>query len=167
MHSLLLALVAAAGLAPGTAAPDVSAPNQDGKLVKISELKGKPVLVYFYPKDDTPGCTKEACTLRDDYSKFQKAGAVILGVSRQDAKSHQEFKAKYHLPFDLLIDADGKFAAAFGVDTMPVVGFHKRQSVLLDAQGKVLKFFPDVDPASHSAEVLALLQKQAQPAAQK
>src|SRR3954465_10532303 len=123
MTSLLLALVAPAGPAPGTQAPDVSAPNQDGKVVKLSALRGRPVLLYFYPKDDTPGCTKEACSLRDDFARFQKAGAVILGVSRQDAASHQAFKAKYHLPFDLLVDADGSFAQALGVQTMPIVGY--------------------------------------------
>jgi peroxiredoxin Q/BCP len=159
MHTLLLSLVAAAGLAPGTAVPDVSAPNQDGKVIKLSDYRGKPVLLYFYPKDDTPGCTKEACSLRDDYAKFQAAGVVILGVSRQDAESHKAFRAKYHLPFDLLVDADGKFAEALRVETMPVVGFHKRQSLLIDPEGKIAKFFPDVDPTTHSAEVLQLLAK--------
>ena len=153
--ALLLSLLA--GLPVGTAVPDVSAPNQDGKVIRIADLKGKPVLVYFYPKDDTPGCTKEACTLRDDYAHFTQAGAVILGVSRQDAESHKAFRAKYHIPFDLLTDKDGDFAKAFGVETMAIIGFHKRQSVLIGADGKVLKFFPDVDPATHSAEVLELL----------
>src|SRR6478672_4717328 len=126
MLKLIALLALTAGLPAGSPAPDVAAPNQDGKLVKLSELKGKPVLLYFYPKDDTPGCTKEACSLRDDYSRFQKAGAVILGVSRQDAESHKAFRAKYHLPFDLLTDKDGSFAKAFGAETMPVVGYHKR-----------------------------------------
>src|ERR1700678_2416686 len=96
--ALLLAVLA--GLPVGTLAPDVSAPNQDGKLIKLSDFRGKPVLLYFYPQDDTPGCTKDACTLRDDCSRFTKAGAVILGVSRQDADSHKAFRAKYHIPFD-------------------------------------------------------------------
>ena len=159
MTALLLALVAAAGLAPGTAAPQFTAQNQDGKTVKLSDFSGKPVLIYFYPKDDTPGCTKEACSLRNDYAKFEKAGAVILGVSKQDAKSHRAFKAKYHLPFDLIADTDGKLAEAFKVEHYPIVGIFKRQSVLLDGQGKVVKFFDDVDPATHAAQVLALLQK--------
>jgi thioredoxin-dependent peroxiredoxin len=157
MTALLLALVAAAGLPAGTPVPNVAAPNQDGKQVRISDFKGKPVLLYFYPKDDTSGCTKEACTIRDDYRKFQKAGAVVLGVSRQDAKSHQDFRAKYHLPFDLLVDSDGSFAKAFGVDSYPVVGYFKRQSLLIGPDGKVVRFFDAVDPAKHSAEVLALL----------
>jgi peroxiredoxin Q/BCP len=161
--ALLLALLS--GLPVGTPAPDVAAPNQDGKLIRISDFKGKPVLVYFYPKDDTPGCTKEACTLRDDYARFTKAGAVILGVSRQDAESHKAFRAKYHIPFDLLTDKDGDFAKAFGVETMAIIGLHKRQSVLIGADGKVLKFFTDVDPEAHSAEVLKLLGAAAAPAA--
>lgn len=160
MNSLLLALVAAAGLAAGTPAPDVSAKNQDGKVVRIAELKGKPVLIYFYPKDDTPGCTKEACALRDTYKRFEKAGAVILGVSRQDAESHKAFRAKYHLPFDLLSDPDGTFADAFHAEHMAVVGLNKRQSVLLGKDGRVVKFFEEVDPEKHAAEVLALLEQQ-------
>jgi peroxiredoxin Q/BCP len=155
--SLLAFLVGAAGLAAGTPAPDVSAQNQDGKIVRIAELKGRPVLVYFYPKDDTPGCTKEACSLRDSYGRYQALGAIVLGVSRQDAASHRAFREKYHLPFDLLVDEDGSFAKAFGVETMPIVGFHKRQSVLIGSDGKVLRFFESVDPATHSAEVLSAL----------
>jgi peroxiredoxin Q/BCP len=157
MIKTLLATLLAAGIAPGTAIPEVSAPNQDGKVVKLSDFKGKPVLLYFYPKDDTPGCTKEACHLRDDYTRFQKAGAVVLGISKQDAASHKAFREKYHLPFDLLTD-DGSVAKAFGVETIPVVGYHQRQSILIGADGKVIKFFDNVDPEAHSAEVLKLLE---------
>lgn len=142
------------GLSPGHAVPDFTAKNQDGKEIRLSDFKGKPVLIYFYPKDDTPGCTQEACTLRDDYSQFQKQGAVILGVSRQDEKSHQEFKKKYHLPFDLLVDPDGKIAESLGVGTMPIIGFHKRQSLLIGPDGKLSKFYSDVDPREHSRKVL-------------
>ena len=142
------------GLAPGEKAPDFSAPNQDGKAIKLSSFKGKPVLLYFYPKDDTPGCTKEACTLRDEFAKFKKQGAVVLGVSRQDAKSHSAFKNKYHLPFDLLVDQNGDIAKAYGVHMMPVVGLHQRESVLLDKNQNVIRFYPDVNPAEHANEVL-------------
>jgi peroxiredoxin Q/BCP len=147
------------GLPIGTQAPNVSAKNQDGKEVKISDLKGKPALIYFYPKDDTPGCTREACTLRDDYGKYQALGAVILGVSRQKSESHRAFRDKYQLPFDLLVDEDGSFAKAFGVPTVPIIGLHKRQSVLLDRQGRVVNFYDQVDPQAHSAEVLQALQQ--------
>jgi thioredoxin-dependent peroxiredoxin len=149
--------LAAGGLAAGDKAPSFKITTDGGETVSSSSLKGAPYVVYFYPKDDTSGCTKEACTIRDDYRKFQKAGAVVLGVSRQDAKSHQDFRAKYHLPFDLLVDSDGSFAKAFGVDSYPVVGYFKRQSLLIGPDGKVVRFFDAVDPAKHSAEVLALL----------
>src|SRR5271155_4771061 len=93
----LFAVLCLLGLSAGDKAPDFSLPNQDGKIVKLSDFKGKPLLIYFYPKDDTPGCTKEACALRDSYASFIDQGAVVLGVSRQDQKSHQAFRAKNHL----------------------------------------------------------------------
>ena len=148
--------VQAAPLEPGVAVPEFSAPNQDGKPVKLSDFKGSPVLLYFYPKDETPGCTKQACSLRDEFAEFKKLGAVVLGVSRQDQASHQEFKKKHKLPFDLLVDADGKIAEKLGVGTMPLIGFHKRQSVIVGKDGKLLKFMGDVDPDTHTAEVLKI-----------
>jgi thioredoxin-dependent peroxiredoxin len=160
MTAILLALVAA-GLEPGTFAPDVSAINQDGKAVKLTDYAGRPMLIFFYPKDDTPGCTKEACALRDSYTRYQKQGIVVLGVSRQSPESHKAFIAKHRLPFDLLSDEDGSFAKAFGVKSIPVFGWLKRQSVLLDAEHKVVKFFDDVDPVKHAEEVLAVAGAQA------
>jgi thioredoxin-dependent peroxiredoxin len=159
LFSFLIFTSGWAGITPGQPAPDFSAPNQDGKTVKLSDLKGKPVLLYFYPKDDTPGCTKEACNFRDEFSKFKESGTVILGVSRQDQKSHQEFKKKHRLPFDLLVDKDGALAKSFGVETMAVVGYHKRQSVLIGPDGKVARFYADVDPQKHTQEVLKDLQE--------
>lgn len=143
-----------ATLAPGTAAPDFTAKNQDGKAIHLADFKGKYVLLYFYPKDDTPGCTKEACNFRDGISVLQKHGAVVLGVSKQDEKSHQEFRAKYKLPFDLLVDSDGQVASAYGISSMPVVGYFKRESVLISPTGKVLKFYKGVDPEVHSKQVI-------------
>lgn len=147
----------AAPLEPGATVPEFSAPNQDGKLIKLSDFKGSPVLLYFYPKDETPGCTKQACSLRDEFAEFKKLGAVVLGISRQDQASHQEFKKKHKLPFDLLVDADGKIAEKLGVGTMPLIGFHKRQSLIVGKDGKLLKFIGDVDPDTHTAEVLKIL----------
>jgi thioredoxin-dependent peroxiredoxin len=147
------------GLAPGESAPEFTAKNQDGKQVRLADFKGSPLLIFFYPKDDTPGCTKEACLLRDEYSKFKKLGAAILGVSRQDEKSHAAFRDKFHLPFDLLADTDGKIAKQFGIGSMPVVGFYKRQSILLDGNGKVVRFYDAVDPSKHAHEVLEDLKK--------
>lgn len=155
MPQTLLALsLLLLGLSPGDAAPDVTAPNQEGKPVRIAAFHGKPVLLFFYPKDDTPGCTREVCGLRDVYGQFKKRGAVVLGVSRQDAKSHQGFREKHGLPFDLLVDADGKIAEAFGVSMMPILGLHRRQSVLIGPDGKVFRVYPDVDPEKHADEVL-------------
>jgi peroxiredoxin Q/BCP len=162
MSSLLLA-VALAGLPLGAPVPDFSAPNQDGQTVRLSQFKGHPVLVYFYPKDGTSGCTKEACALRDRSERFVKAGAVILGISRQDAASHREFKAAQKLPFDLLTDADGSIAQALGVETYALVGIHKRQSVLIAADGTLLRFYGDVDPQTHADEVLADLARATAP----
>lgn len=149
------------GLSLGDTAPEFSAPNQDGKTVRLSEHRGKPVLLFFYPKDETPGCTKEACQFRDRYSQFKKLGAVVLGISRQDSESHRAFRSKHKLPFDLLVDSDGKIAEAFGVGTAPVVGWHKRQSILIGPDGKVLRVYHDVDPAAHADEVLGELKKHA------
>lgn len=143
------------GIAGGTAAPDFSAKNQDGKMVQLSQFKGKFVLMYFYPKDDTPGCTKEACDFRDNYTKIKELNTVVLGVSRQDADSHKKFIAKHKLPFDLLIDEKGEIAKLYGVGTMPVVGFHHRQSILIGPDAKVIKFYDSVDPSKHVEEVLA------------
>ena len=142
------------GLAPGDPAPDFTLKNQDGKAVKLSDFKGKPVLVYFYPKDDTPGCTKEACALRDSYSQFTKQGAVILGVSAQDEKSHQQFRKKHKLPFDLLVDKDGAVGKKFGVNLIEGAGVHERKSVLIGRDGKVLRVYDTVDPAAHAGQVL-------------
>lgn len=158
MTAVLVSLLLA-GLEPGTPAPDVAAPNQDGKTVRLSDFAGRPMLLFFYPKDDTPGCTKEACLLRDAYTKYQAKGIVILGVSRQDAASHKAFIGKHKLPFDLLSDPDGRVAKAFGVASVPIFGWFKRQSVLLDGEHRVVKFFDDVDPNKHADEVLAVAER--------
>jgi peroxiredoxin Q/BCP len=142
-------------MAAGTQAPEFSAPNQDGKIIRLSDFKGKFVLLYFYPKDDTPGCTKEACSFRDQFANLKKMNTAVLGVSRQDAGSHQKFIAKHKLPFDLLVDKDGSIAKAFGVGLMPIVGFHKRQSVLVGPDGKIVRFYESVDPAKHVEDVIA------------
>lgn len=143
----------------GTPAPNFVAKNQDGKEVRMADFKGKFVLIYFYPKDDTPGCTKEACDFRDRFTEVKKLNTVVLGVSRQDADSHKKFIAKHKLPFDLLVDSDGSLAKSFGVGTMPVVGFHKRQSVLVGPNGKVVHFYDSVSPEKHVDEVLADIRK--------
>jgi peroxiredoxin Q/BCP len=145
----------ALALTPGQPAPAFTGKTQTGKTVKLADFAGHFLLVYFYPKDDTPGCTKEACAFRDRYAEFKKEKIEILGVSRQDAASHIKFKEKYHLPFDLLTDENGDLTEMFGIGTMPGFGFSKRKSVLIGPDGSVVKFFEDVDPGKHTEEVLA------------
>lgn len=127
----------------------------------MSEFKGKKVIIYFYPKDDTPGCTTEACNFRDDYGAYVEAGITILGISPDSVKSHQEFKEKYELPFSLLADEDHKVAEAFGVwgkkrfmgkEYMGVL----RTTFIVDEKGRIAHIFEDVKPADHSKEILSL-----------
>ena len=141
-------------LKAGEMVPSFTAKNQKGEVVDSQSLKGKAFLLYFYPKDETPGCTQQACALRDSFANFKKRGALVFGISRQDAASHQAFIQKHRIPFDLLIDEDGSLAEKMGVSLYPVVGLHKRQSVLVSAAGKVIRFYDSVDPATHPAEVL-------------
>jgi peroxiredoxin Q/BCP len=141
-------------LSAGDAAPSFSAPDQDGKSVTLADYKGKYLLLYFYPKDQTPGCTKEACNLRDQFTEFKKNEISILGVSVQDAKSHRQFREKFHIPFPLLVDENGELAKKFGIEKYPVVGLLKRQSVLIGKDQKVVQIYHDVDPDTHTAEVL-------------
>jgi peroxiredoxin Q/BCP len=143
-----------------TIAPDFSLSDEEGQLRKLSDYKGKIVLLYFYPKDDTPGCTTEACGLRDNYSAYEKAGVVILGVSADTAASHKKFKQKYHLPFTLLADVDHKVCEAYGVWALKKMMGKEymgilRTSYLIGADGMIRKVFPEVKPSEHSQEVLA------------
>jgi peroxiredoxin Q/BCP len=144
----------AQALEVGSVAPPFTARNQDGKKISLSDYTGKAVLLYFYPKDETPGCTKEACEFRDKFAEFKKHGAIVLGVSSQDEKSHRKFKDHHHLPFDLLADTDGTIAKAYGVGKFPVVGFFKRQSVLIGKDGRVFKYYEEVDPDKHADQAL-------------
>ncbi len=155
---LPFSLIVLLGLKPGDPAPDFALQNQAAKTVKLSDSKGHPVLIYFYPKDETPGCTKEACTLRDTFAKFQKLGAVIYGVSTQDSASHRAFIAKEKLPFDLLVDPKGDMAKQFGVGFIPNTDLLKRKSVLIGPDGKIAKVYEDVKPAEHAEQVLKDLQ---------
>jgi len=149
----------ALALSAGDLAPDFKAKNQDGKVVRLSDFKGKFVLVYFYPKDDTPGCTVEANQLTEQFPQFAKSKAVVLGVSRQDEESHQRFKKKYKIPYDLLVDSDGSLAKSFGVGLVPVIGLTQRQSILIGPDGRVVRFYDKVEPASHAQSVLEDIQK--------
>ena len=144
----------------GAKAPAFSAPDQSGKTVSLSNFAGKKVVLYFYPKDDTPGCTVEACSFRDEHTAFQKKGAVVLGVSPDTAKSHAKFAGKFSLPFTLLADEGHKIAEAYGVWVEKSMYGKKymgveRSTFVIDAKGKLAAIYRKVKPAEHTAEVLA------------
>ncbi len=149
-------------ISPGIPAPDFTLVDEAGVSHKLSDYLGKPIVLYFYPKDDTPGCTTEACNFRDDYSAYEEAGVVILGVSPDSPKSHAKFKAKYQLPFTLLADEEHKVCEMYGVwGRKKFMGREYdgvfRTTFLIGADGIIKKVFEDVKPADHSAEVLAAL----------
>ena len=153
----MLGLASAAEVAEGTKAPAFEARDQHGALVRLADFQGKSaVVLYFYPKDDTPGCTAQACSLRDGFSAIQAAGAVILGVSADTSQSHQAFAEKFHLPFSILADPDRGIIEAYGVK-MPLLGFAKRVTFLIDRQCVVRKVIRDIRTKDHDQQVLALL----------
>lgn len=140
-------------LAPGAPAPTFSATAHDGSTVDLAKLRGRPVVLYFYPMDDTPGCTKEAWSFRDAWARYSKAGVTVIGVSTDDNKSHRSFAEKHQLPFRLVPDSDGRIAGLYGV---PVTNGHaSRITYLIDAKGKVAKVWPQVNPEGHADEILA------------
>lgn len=146
-------------LSIGDKAPAFEVPDQDGKARSLSEFKGKTVLLYFYPKDDTPGCTKEACTIRDSWGAFKKAGVVVLGVSVDTVAKHRKFADKYELPFTLLSDEGKEIVKAYGVwGPKKFMGREflgvKRWSFLIGPTGRIAKIYENVKPAEHAAEVL-------------
>ena len=152
-------------LAVGARAPEFTTTDQDGKTCSLSDFKGKKVLLYFYPKDNTPGCTKEACAFRDHFAEFRQLGVEILGVSVDPVKSHQSFARKYDLPFTLLADTDKRLVEAYGVWGEKSLYGKKymgtnRVTYLIDEAGKVAAVFPKVKPDTHAEEILAALQGQ-------
>lgn len=149
-------------ISTGTYAPDFTLPDESNTLRRLSDFRGRPVVLYFYPKDDTPGCTTEACNFRDDYSAYAEADVIILGVSPDSPEEHSKFKAKYGLQFPLLADDGHKVCEQYGV-----WGLKKnmgreyegvlRTTFLIDSQGRVARVFENVRPAEHSKEVLAAI----------
>lgn len=160
--SLIIARPTLAGDAPaaGTMAPAFRLPDQAGNPHQLSDYRGQWVVLYFYPKDDTPGCTTQACTFRDDIFAFRRAGAVILGVSVDNVDSHREFAKKHGLPFTLLADADKKTAKAYGV-LRNYLAFEiaSRQTFLIDPQGRIAVHYPEADPKEGSKLVLADIER--------
>ena len=141
-------------------APDFTLKDETGSAHKLSDYKGKNVVLYFYPKDDTPGCTTEACNFRDNYSAYEKAGVTILGVSPDSVASHAKFKLKFHLPFTLLADEDHSVCELYDVWKLKKMYGREyygvaRTTFLISPDGMIHKVFENVKPAEHSAEVLA------------
>ncbi len=142
----------ASRLSEGATAPSLVAQAHDGTKVNLSELGGRPTLVFFYPKDGTPGCTKEACAFRDVWERYQAAGVAIIGVSADSAESHRAFATEHGLPFPLIADEEGTWSTAFGVNT--TLGMTSRESFLIGPDGTIAKVYPGVDPGVHASEVL-------------
>lgn len=140
----------------GQPAPDFSLPDQDGKMHKLRDYAGKWLVLYFYPKDDTPGCTQEACAFRDDLNKLTALGAEIVGISVDSQSSHAKFADKYHLPFPLLADDQAEVAKRYGVlSNMLLFKLAKRYTFLVDPQGNVRKVYDKVETSRHSTEIIA------------
>ena len=145
-------------------APDFALPDDTGTTRRLSDFRGKPLILYFYPKDDTSGCTTEACNFRDDYSAYEKSGVTILGVSPDTVASHVKFKEKYHLPFPLLADDQHKVCDTYGVwGPKKMMGREYdgvlRTTFLIDSKGNIARVFANVKPSEHSTEVLAALKQ--------
>jgi|FLOH01.1.fsa_nt_gi thioredoxin-dependent peroxiredoxin len=136
----------------GELAPDFSLSDQDGNVQTLSAYRGQKVVVYFYPKDDTPGCTKEACSIRDDFTMFQDARIIVFGISYDDAESHREFQAKYHLPFILLSDTDKSVSKSYESQGM---FFASRKTFLIDENGILVKIYENVDVSTHGKDIIA------------
>jgi peroxiredoxin Q/BCP len=146
----------------GDSMPSFELPDQQGKLVKSSDFSGKPLVVYFYPKDDTPGCTKEACSFRDTFKEYHDRGIIVIGISADTPQAHDKFASKYNLPFILLSDTEKSVIKAFGAwGEKKLYGKSYegiiRSTFVIDGQGKIKKVFPKVKPEDHAKEVLEAL----------
>ncbi len=139
----------------GMAAPDITGSSGDGGPATLSTLRGHDAVVYFYPKDGTPGCTREACAFRDAFKKYEARHVVIFGVSRDSEKSHRDFRAEHELPFLLVADEEGSIARAYGVPG--AFGMTARVTFLVGKDGRIARVWPDVDPSVHADEVLAAI----------
>lgn len=149
-------VVAGEPLMAGSDAPSFNLQDQNGDWHKLEEYRGQWLAIYFYPKDDTPGCTKEACNFRDNIYAFKAIDAAVVGISVDDVESHKKFADKYKLPFTLLADSDNTTATAYGVlKDYKLLKLASRQSFLVDPEGKIAKHYADVDPDTHTGEVLA------------
>ena len=174
MKWLLIALVAIGGLLwwrvsafskrkeprKGEPAPEFALPDQEGRTRSIAEFRGKWLALYFYPRDDTPGCTKQACAFRDDWNKLEALGTQVVGVSVDDVESHLDFAREYYLPFPLLADKGGTVAARYGsLRDLGLIKFARRNTFLIDPQGTIAQVYLSADAAGNSREVIEDLQR--------
>lgn len=158
--ALRAGVAVAAGPEAGQVAPDFALPDQQGRLRRLDEWREKWLVLYFYPKDDTPGCTTEACNFRDDWYKLRALGAEVVGISVDTGASHRAFAHKYQLPFPLLADDRAEVAARYGtLSDWLLFKFSKRYTFIVNPQGRIAKVYRSVDTAKHSAEILADLQQ--------
>jgi len=162
LFALALPSLATAEPTTGSAAPNFKLQDQHDAWISLADQRGKWLVVYFYPMDETPGCTTEACEFRDNIFAFRKLGVNVLGISVQDVASKKEFAAKHSLPFSVLADADKSVAKAYGV--LGVLGYARRETFVIDPQGRIARHYPDVDPKAHSKQLLADLQGLIKPA---
>lgn len=139
-------------LSVGDTAPSFTVKDTNGNTVSLSDYAGKTVVLYFYPKDDTPGCTKEACSFRDNYTDYQGKDIVVFGVSKDDESSHQAFTQKFNLPFPLLADVNGEIIKAYDVDGG---GYAKRVTYVINGEGKIAQVYTTVNTATHATDILA------------
>jgi peroxiredoxin Q/BCP len=144
-------------LKEGDKAPEFALPSQDGNMIRLTDFRGRTVILYFYPKDDTPGCTKEACSFRDDAMKFREAKTEILGVSTDEVESHKRFQKKFGLNFTLLSDPEKKVTKLYGVKNL--FGVANRVTFVIDKEGVIRKVFPRVDVNHHSEELLEFVRQ--------
>jgi len=146
-------------LSVGDVAPDFSLPDQDNKIHSLNEFKGRYIVLYFYPKDDTPGCTKEACLLRDDFSEFEKQNIVVLGINYDSPSSHKNFKEKYHLPFILLSDSKKAVAKKYGAKNWWFIPVPYRMTFIINPEGKICSILHNIDISTHAATVLKIIKQ--------
>lgn len=156
----ILPLQASESPVVGSQAPEFNLLDQNSKRQRLSDYRGQWLVLYFYPKDDTPGCTTEACNFRDDYFRIKALGAVVMGVSLDDVSSHKEFSEKYHLPFSLLADDQKQVAKAYNVlRGFGPISYSSRQTFLIDPQGKIAKHYKTVNTRQHATEIINDLKK--------
>ena len=160
--AMALPVLALAEAANGNPAPNFRLQDQHGAWVSLADQKGKWLVVYFYPMDETPGCTTEACEFRDNIFAFRKLGVNVLGISVQNVASKKQFAAKHSLPFSVLADTDKSVAKAYGV--LSILGYARRETFVIDPQGRIAKHYADVDPKQHSKQLLVDLKALIKPA---